>query len=255
MKILLGQVSGMLKSALLGSMSFKFFFPMAAMMKGNVFPSISPDYYMAGATTTVKGLKKIEYERFVSRAERIEEAERHFARTYKQETGNELPSDARGIAVIQLGQYPFGREIYLNPTLKSKCAAEAMELDRPQRTDYVFLSRTYFLEDGKPEFLLDGNSVLRTEVVRRVAFILQQKMAWQKLEPFGSIRLRTKCEFYPYLLWVAETETNDIKYLLFSLMNGGIFIVNHLPERRDCEDHFILGSMVFKRQPDGWLRY
>ena len=255
MKILLGQVSGMLKSALLGSMSFKFFFPMAAMMKGNVFPSISPDYYMAGATTTVKGLKKIEYERFVSRAERIEEAERHFARTYKQETGNELPSDARGIAVIQLGQYPFGREIYLNPTLKSKCAAEAMELDRPQRTDYVFLSRTYFLEGGKPEFLLDGNSVLRTEVVRRVAFILQQKMAWQKLEPFGSIRLRTKCEFYPYLLWVAETETNDIKYLLFSLMNGGIFIVNHLPERRDCEDHFILGSMVFKRQPDGWLRY
>ena len=210
---------------------------------------------MAGATTTVNGLKKIEYERFVSRAERIEEAERHFARTYKQETGNELPSDARGIAVIQLGQYPFGREIYLNPTLKSKCAAEAMELDRPQRTDYVFLSRTYFLEGGKPEFLLDGNSVLRTEVVRRVAFILQQKMAWQKLEPFGSIRLRTKCEFYPYLLWVAETETNDIKYLLFSLMNGGIFIVNHLPERRDCEDHFILGSMVFKRQPDGWLRY
>ena len=245
----------MLKSALLGSMSFKFFFPMAAMMKGNVFPSISPDYYMAGATTTVKGLKKIEYERFVSRAERIEEAERHFARTYKQETGNELPSDARGIAVIQLGQYPFGREIYLNPTLKSKCAAEAMELDRPQRTDYVFLSRTYFLEGGKPEFLLDGNSVLRTEVVRRVAFILQQKMAWQKLEPFGSIRLRTKCEFYPYLLWVAETETNDIKYLLFSLMNGSIFIVNHLPERRDCEDHFILGSMVFKQQPDGWLRY
>lgn len=228
---------------------------MAAMMKGNVFPSISPDYYMAGATTTVEGLKKIEYERFVSRAERIEDAEEHFARAYKQETGNELPNDARGIAVIQLGQYPFGREIYLNPTLKSKCAAEAMELDRPQRTDYVFLSRTYFLEGGKPEFLLDGNSVLRTEVVRRVAFILQQKMAWQKIEDFGPIKIRTRREFYPYQLWVAETETNDIKYLLFSLMNGGIFIVNHLPERRDCEDHFILGSMVFKRQPDGWLRY
>ena len=225
------------------------------MMKGNVFPSISPDYYMAGATTTVEGLKKIEYERFVSRAERIEDAEKHFARAYKQETGNELPSDARGIAVIQLGQYPFGREIYLNPTLKSKCAAEAMELDRPQRTDYVFLSRTYFLEGGKPEFLLDGNSVLRTEVVRRVAFILQQKMAWQKIEDFGPIKIRTRREFYPYQLWVAETAAQDIKYVLFSLMNGGIFIVNHLPERRDCEDHFILGSMVFKRQPDGWLRY
>ena len=244
----------MLKSALLGSMSFKFFFPMAAMMKGNVFPSISPDYYMAGATTTVKGLKKIEYERFVSRAERIEEAERHFARTYKQETGNELPSDARGIAVIQLGQYPFGREIYLNPTLKSKCAAEAMELDRPQRTDYVFLSRTYFLEGGKPEFLLDGNSVLRTEVRRRAAGVLQNKMAWQKIEDLGPIKIRTRREFYPYQLWLAET-AQDIKYVLFSLMNGGIFIVNHLPERRDCEDHFILGSMVFKRQPDGWLRY
>ena len=227
---------------------------MAAMVKGNALPSISPDYYMAGATTTVKGLKKIEYEKFVSRAERIEDAEKHFARAYKQETGNDLPQDAKGIVVIQLGQYPYGREIYLNPAFGSKASVQAIDIAKPIHMPYVFFSKTYFLEKGILTPLLDCRTALCTRMCHNAVHVLTQKMGWTQTYPVGPVRLKTGKEYFPYWAWQVETADGKMEYLLLSIMNGGIFFTDYLRNRQECPDRFYIDSINFAKIDEGWKR-
>lgn len=220
--------------------------------RNGLFPSIHPNYWLGGEKSKINNLSSSDGV-FMSRAQKIEDAETHFARAYEAENGRVLPKEACGLVCIQLGMYPFGREIYLNPTLQSKCAKMAMDMDRPVRREYVFVSRSYYLQDGKIEPLLDATAVLYARSCAKVAVKLREKMQWSVFEDLGNLRIKTGDDFYPYWVWLVGSERNR-QYLLMSVMNGGVFLLDKLPEQKPCEERFWIGPIAFLHDNDAWRR-
>ena len=189
-----------------------------------------------------------------TREEKIERLERNFRKTYKKEMEANLPSGAKGIVVVQMGHYPFDMEIKINPKPSDRCEKMVMEMSRSLRQEYVFVSRTYLLEDEKLTSLINSESVLnlsasREAMIKMVSFYKD----WLRVDYLGVELIKFGRVENPYRVWEVKPKDGERFFVCFSLLNGAVFIVpeEEMPQRRPAENHFIVGAIRFVRDRFG----
>lgn len=225
------------------------------MANNGQIPSISPDYYLAGATTTAHGLRS-PHRVFLTREEKYHRAEKNFPKAYRNEVGENLPKGLGGIVVIQQGHYPMDFDIVFNPTLKHHCTKQAIMIsNKIMRQPYIFASKTYWLDEKKQklEYLLDEASVLIYNSCERAV----SRYIKFKGEDFSvlymGIQLHTAFNRleYPYRVWRLQRKNLSVVYVLQSLLNGAMFELNpkDLPDLREAPKEFSVGVVEFK--PEG----
>ena len=215
---------------------------MAIYVNGKSIPQI--DWDAAGNPVKV----------FRNRDARLERLERKFRKTYEREMERKFPTNARGIVVVQLGFYPYNTEIEINPKPSSRCERMAMEMDRVLRQEYVFVSRTYLLEDEKLTSLINSESVLSLDLCREAMIkMVSFYKDWLRTDYLGVEFIKFGRTENPYRVWEVKTRDAQKLFVCFSLLNGAVFIVpeKEMPQRRQAEKHFIVGAIRFVRDRFG----
>lgn len=213
---------------------------------GYVIPKVSQDYWQ-GATPS-KYFRQSSATPFQTREEKYAAAEENFREVYKKETGTELPAGTFGIVVIQQGHAPFDFDIAINPKLNNRCEQQAINIPNKvmKGNPYVFSSRTYWLENGKLNSLLDGTSVLSAECCRRAVNKICNYWSAEKMY-LGSMMISVGINReHPFRVWRLQHPTG-ISYLLISLLNGSIFraAADEFPTGTPAESKFYVGAVKF----------
>ena len=217
-------------------------------------PTISRNYYLAGATTTAAGFKAVKNQKPWTRAERFDYAEKHFSKAYKYDNGKPLPMGAAGLVVIQIS-LPFGRETTLGPQPTQRCEAVGVAMERALRHLYVYESRTYLLHDGKIERLLDSGTVLFFQAEKKAIEKIMNFSQWLHSENMGMFLLNFGKGAHPYRVWRVEKTEMDFCYLAVSLLNGVIFELapEGMPEMIPAPLRITVGDIRF-RPMSPWVK-
>lgn len=198
-------------------------------------------------TTPSKWFKPYASE-FKSREEKFSEAEADFMKIFKLENEVDLPSGSEGIVVIQQGHAPFDRDISLNPRLTDRCERQAINIPNKvmRNQPYVFASRTYWLNHGHIEQLLDGNSVLSMTCSRRAVEKIQEYKGGIDKEYQGTFLFEFGSNKHPYRVWKLKYELG-FTYLVISLLNGSIFEIapEDMPKKNEALGKFYVGAIKF----------
>ena len=216
---------------------------MAVYLNGKIIPSIELGSLPGTSVCT-----------HTTREEKIERLESNFRKTYENEMEEALPSDAKGIVVVQLGRYPFDMEIKINPKPSDRCEKMVMDMSKSLRQEYVFVSRTYLLEDGKLTSLINSESVLNLSASREAMIkMMSFYKDWLRTDYLGVELVKFGRTENPYRVWEVKTRDEQKLFVCFSLLNGAVFIVpeKEMPQRRQAEKKFIVGAVRFVRDRFG----
>ena len=212
-------------------------------------PRISSDYYLG---VTSSGTR---YKPFVTREEKFLRVQHNFAKAFKEEQGEKLPKGSKGLVVVQMGHYPMDFDIIINPEIKHYCVKQAIyDQAKLMRQPYVFASRTYWLNAGKVELLLDSESVLSlAECERAVYRIMTLKGEKFDLLYMGVQLCKNRALELPFRVWRLQRKDLSVTYLLANLLNGSMFelTAEGLPEMVESPKKFMVGVVHFAVEENG----
>ncbi len=212
-------------------------------------PTIS---HLRGPQTPSKWFKQSRGEKFFTRQERFERFEKKPLKVYMEEMSQTLEKDVHGIVFVYIAQYPYTFEVEINPT--PDCRFEKMAVYDEKKTvrgvETYFASKTYWLEDGKVQLLLDPSSVLLLNDCNKVARFIARKKGMVEPEYKGMFWVKLGAFNRPYRIYKVED-----KCLAMNLLNGAIFIIDDVFKMEQIKSNkFLVEEIILETTTEGNLR-
>ena len=189
--------------------------------------------YLQGSQTPSKWFKQSRGEKFLTRQERFELFEKKTAKVYKEETDQELGKNTRGVVYVYMAQYPYTFEVEVNPTPDSRFEKMAVydEKKNVRGVETFFASRTYWLEEGKVQVILDPEAVLLQQNCDHAARFIAGKNGMLSPEYKGIFWVKFAQRKRPYRVYKI-----DDKCIVMNLLNGAIFVIDDTFEMEQIVD-------------------
>ena len=189
--------------------------------------------YLQGSQTPSKWFKQSRGEKFLTRQERFELFEKKTAKVYKEETDQELCKNTRGVVYVYMAQYPYTFEVEVNPTPDSRFEKMAVydEKKTVRGVETFFASKTYWLEEGKVQVILDPETVLLQQNCDHAARFIAGKNGMLSPEYKGIFWISFSRLKRPYRVY----EAGD-KLVVMNLLNGSIFIIDAKQDMEPIEE-------------------
>jgi hypothetical protein len=193
--------------------------------------------------------KNISVKDYKTRAQRLEYAEKHPAKAYKEATGVDMKKDARGIVRIAFSHHGMDMDINPEPNTNDSNRVRTMEEKVVKEKSYLEIHQ-YYLEKGKLVRLLGDKEVLSLVFSKRaVEKLCSLEKIIGKVSYMGDfwVALGCKKNKRPYRLFSCASKT-----IYLDISNGNIFLFDtSFKECESLEEKFQFGSIVFKRGDAG----
>ena len=188
--------------------------------------------YLQGSSKPSKWFKQSNKE-FITRSERFERFEKKPIKTFDEENEQLLDKSAKGIVYLYMAQYPYTFEVELNPTPQSRFEKMAVydEKKTIRGVETFFVSKTYWLEDGKVQVILDPETVLLQNNCDQAAKLIAKKLNKETPEYRGLFWISFNRLKRPYRVYGVGD-----KLVVMNLLNGAIFAVDSILEMEPVED-------------------